>query len=174
VASNGNATGGRQDSQIEDPSTENDVCQNPIDNTPLTPTSNLTRSSRYDSLLNRPNDFTEFECLPTETAASAYVSPKQPTSANESIASMRERWMYPYISGVPAKIQALHQNITFLCRVFRTYPRMISRTEHLPPFMHEAQITGGNVPLPLANCFSLSRISVSKTIQGYLNIYKYS
>lgn len=79
------------------------------------------------------------------------------------IASIRDRWLYPYLDDSPARYAVMAHSMTFLCRVFRTYPRMTSRRNQLPPFMHPAQISK-NVPLPLANCFTLSRMWEGRSV----------
>lgn len=53
--------------------------------------------------------------------------------------------------------------LSFLSRILRTYPRMMSRREQLPPFVHESQISSRDITVPLANCFALSRMWESST-----------
>ena len=43
---------------------------------------------------------------------------------------------------------------------------MMSRNVQLAPFIHEAQMLGGKVPLPLSNCFALSRMWNGHTDTG--------
>jgi len=50
------------------------------------------------------------------------------------------------------------QCLSFLSRIFRTYPRMMSRREQLPPFIHESQVSSTSITAPLANCFALSQM----------------
>ncbi len=85
----------------------------------------------------------------------------EPTSIysppSNGIGPMRDRWLYPYLDQSPARYAVMQHSMMFLCRVFRTYPKMMSRKENLPPFIHPAQISEA-LPLPLANCFTLSRM----------------
>jgi hypothetical protein len=45
-----------------------------------------------------------------------------------------------------------------LCGVLKTYPRMMSHREQLPPMIHHSQVSTHGTPLPLVNCFSLMRM----------------
>lgn len=73
-------------------------------------------------------------------------------------ALVHDRWLYPYVGHPPARYSVMKQSMSYLCRVFRTYPKMMARREQVPPFIHPTQLSNGNVPLPLANCFALSRM----------------
>uniref|UniRef100_A0A8H7KDX4 Zn(2)-C6 fungal-type domain-containing protein n=1 Tax=Bionectria ochroleuca TaxID=29856 RepID=A0A8H7KDX4_BIOOC len=48
--------------------------------------------------------------------------------------------------------------LTHLCRIFRTYPRMLATCDRLPPFIHRSQIMASNLPMPLSNCLALCRM----------------
>jgi hypothetical protein len=50
------------------------------------------------------------------------------------------------------------QCYSYLSRILRTYPRMMSRREQLPPFIHETQTSSENITAPLAYCFALARM----------------
>lgn len=50
------------------------------------------------------------------------------------------------------------QALSYMCRIVRTWPRMMSRREQLPPFIHPAQMQDGDTPAPLAACFALCRM----------------
>jgi hypothetical protein len=54
--------------------------------------------------------------------------------------------------------QQLQDALSLLCRVFRTYPKLLAKAEQLPPFIHQVQISPGWLPEPLANCFALCRM----------------
>lgn len=70
---------------------------------------------------------------------------------------IRDRWLYPYIEPSPISYALREQSMFYLCRVFRTYPRMMARRERLPPIIHPKQ-TSKEMPLPLANCFTITRM----------------
>lgn len=72
--------------------------------------------------------------------------------------TIRDRWLYPYVEDSPAKFAMLEHSMEYLCRVLRTYPKMMSRREQLPPFIHPLQVSGDDLSLPLANCFTLSKM----------------
>ena len=48
--------------------------------------------------------------------------------------------------------------LSFISRIFRTYPRMMAGREQLPPFIHTAQTTQSNMTAPLSNCFAIARM----------------
>ena len=81
----------------------------------LTSTSNLTRSSNYDPSLMRQGSSPENELAPeglsSGTTQSYGISPPQSTSANDSISSMRERWLYPYLEQSPPSVVALKHSV---------------------------------------------------------------
>lgn len=80
---------------------------------------------------------------------------------------VRDRWLYPYLDHSPARYAVMQHSMMFLCRAFRTYPRMMSRKGNVLPFMHPAQVSGP-LPLPLANCFTLSRMWEGRNGDGGL------
>ncbi|KAI9740427.1 MAG: hypothetical protein M1834_005007 [Cirrosporium novae-zelandiae] len=45
-----------------------------------------------------------------------------------------------------------------LLRTLKTYPHMIARRVSVPPIIHQLQISQEEIPLPLANCFALTRM----------------
>ncbi|VUC35716.1 unnamed protein product [Clonostachys rosea] len=45
-----------------------------------------------------------------------------------------------------------------LCRIYRTYPRMLSTCDKLPPFIHKSQVLAKKPPMPLANCLALCKM----------------
>lgn len=81
-----------------------------------------------------------------------------PISDNVSVEAIRDRWLYPYVEDSPAKFAMLEHSMQFLCRVLRTYPRMMARQERVPPVIHPMQVTSENITLPLANCFTLVKM----------------
>jgi hypothetical protein len=48
--------------------------------------------------------------------------------------------------------------------ILKTYPAMMARQEQLPPFIHRSQVRGGNTPVPLSNCFALTRLWHEKLV----------
>lgn len=74
-------------------------------------------------------------------------------------ASIRNRWLQSFLpdTGQRAKILQPH-TVQFLSRVFRSYSRQPLRPGCFPPFVHALQMNNGELPLPLANCFSLIRM----------------
>lgn len=103
--------------------------------------------------LNTPPELPSAASVP-HTPGSSPVPQVQPDDA----AAAQDRWLYPYIGHPPARYSVMKQSMSYLCRIFRTYPKIMARREQLPPFIHPAQLAGGNIPLPLANCFALSRM----------------
>ncbi|KFX94412.1 hypothetical protein O988_06321 [Pseudogymnoascus sp. VKM F-3808] len=100
-----------------------------------------------------------------DTAATSNQSPKDggyPEQTGQLVPDadfsvLRDRWLYPYIEPSPLSYALREQSMFYLCRVFRTYPRMMARREHLPPFIHPMQASQ-EIPLPLKNCFSITRM----------------
>ncbi|KKZ61439.1 hypothetical protein EMCG_03952 [[Emmonsia] crescens] len=45
-----------------------------------------------------------------------------------------------------------------ILRVTRTWPRMMAKGNQLPPIIHPYQLSDGNIPTPLANCFALVKM----------------
>ena len=68
--------------------------------------------------------------------------------------TIRDREVHSDSQQPPASTQCLK----FVSRIFRTYPRMMLRSEQLPPFIHRTQISSAGITAPLENCFALSRM----------------
>lgn len=114
-----------------------------------------------------------------ETAATSNQSPKESSSPeqtgqlvpDEDFNVIRDRWLYPYVEPSPLSYALREQSMFYLCRVFRTYPRMMARRERLPPMIHSSQASQ-DMPLPLKNCFSITRMweggveEASSLVQG--------
>lgn len=114
-----------------------------------------------------------------ETEATSNQSPKDLGSPeqtgqlvpNEDFNVIRDRWLYPYIEPSPLSYALREQSMFYLCRVFRTYPRMMARRERLPPMIHPTQASQ-DMPLPLKNCLSITRMweggaeEASSLVQG--------
>jgi len=78
--------------------------------------------------------------------------------ANHNSGDIRDRWLYPYVEDSPAKHTVLNHSMEYLCRVLRTYPKMMARNEQLPPIIHPMQVSTGDISQPLANCFTLAKM----------------
>jgi hypothetical protein len=48
--------------------------------------------------------------------------------------------------------------MNLILRVLRTWPRMMAKGFQLPPMFHPALNTSEDLPVPLANCFTLTRM----------------
>jgi Fungal Zn(2)-Cys(6) binuclear cluster domain len=70
--------------------------------------------------------------------------------------SIRNRWLQSFLpsTGKRAKILPPH-TVQYLSCVFKSYSRRLLRPGCLPPFIHPLQMVDGELPLSLANCFSL-------------------
>ncbi|PMD56685.1 uncharacterized protein K444DRAFT_633064 [Hyaloscypha bicolor E] len=116
----------------------------------------------YCSRCSSQNETCEYAAQPTSISAEKSIhdddSPTQSTLTDVSITTMRERWLYPCLKQSPPRVTTLKGSIILLCRVFRTYPRMMSRMMQLPLVVHDAQMPRVKVPLPLARCFGLSQM----------------
>jgi hypothetical protein len=77
---------------------------------------------------------------------------------NNNVGDIRDRWLYPYVEDSPAKHTVLNHSMEYLCRVLRTYPKMMARKEQVPPIIHPMQVSAGDISLPLANCFTLAKM----------------
>ena len=75
-----------------------------------------------------------------------------------SVEAISDRWLYPFVENSPAKIAIREHSMEFLCRVLRTYPRMMARSENVPPIIHPIQVSAEDMALPLANCFTLAKM----------------
>ncbi|KAG5294387.1 C6 finger domain-containing protein [Histoplasma ohiense] len=53
---------------------------------------------------------------------------------------------------------AARHSVQFILRVSLTWPRMMAKGTQLPPIIHPRQLSNGNIPLPLAHCFSLAKM----------------
>lgn len=114
-----------------------------------------------------------------DTAATSNQSPKDSDYHEQTgqlvpdadFSLIRDRWLYPYIEPSPLSYALREQSMFYLCRVFRTYPRMMARRERLPPMIHPMQASQ-EMPLPLKNCFSITRMweggaeEASSLVQG--------
>jgi hypothetical protein len=74
-------------------------------------------------------------------------------------ASIRNRWLQSFLPDTGQRVKILQPHtVQFLSRVFRSYSRQPLRPGCFPPFVHPLQMGNGELPLPLANCFSLIRM----------------
>lgn len=72
---------------------------------------------------------------------------------------IRNRWLGDFIPSFGQRAKNHPPSITlFISRVLKTYSTILLTEGHLPPFIHPAQLSGPDVPTPLANCFSLIRL----------------
>ncbi|OZJ02838.1 hypothetical protein BZG36_04355 [Bifiguratus adelaidae] len=72
---------------------------------------------------------------------------------------VRNRWLEAFLPSENQRPKNFPTCIVLLLsRVFKTYPRMMLRQGGLPPFIHPAQLAGQELPIPLANCFSIARM----------------
>lgn len=100
----------------------------------------------------------------TETVQSEGFRPVEPAAftatvpISDNVEALRERWLYPFLEDSPAKIAIRQHSMEFLCRVLRTYPRMMARSENVPPIIHPMQVSAEDMALPLANCFALAKM----------------
>jgi hypothetical protein len=69
------------------------------------------------------------------------------------------RWLADFIPSFNQRVKNHPPSITqFISHIFKTYPAILLREGHLPPFIHSAQLSGSEAPTPLANCLSLVRM----------------
>ena len=72
---------------------------------------------------------------------------------------IRNRWLGDFIPFIDQRVKNYPSSIILLIsRVLKTYPGMLLQERHLPPFIHPAQLSGPEMPTPLANCLSLIRM----------------
>jgi hypothetical protein len=139
----------------------------PVDYAPVTPRPTFdSNQQNHPSLLQQDHSLNSSRSvsLNEESYATTNIT-LNPTQASGNIAPIRNRWLYPYVENSPIRHAVQEQSMTFLCRIFRTYPRMMARRgQKLPPFIHTAQVSCGLVPLPLTNCFVLSRMWEGRTM----------
>ena len=69
------------------------------------------------------------------------------------------RWLGDFMSAFDRRVKNYPPSITlFISRVLKTYPTILLRAGYLPPFVHSSQMSGLELPTPLANCLSLVRM----------------
>lgn len=61
-------------------------------------------------------------------------------------------------TGATPENALINHSMEFLFRTFRSWPRMMAQGFQLPPLFHHSQTPQQNVPLPLANCFTLTKM----------------
>jgi hypothetical protein len=72
---------------------------------------------------------------------------------------IRDRWLGGFIPSLNDKAKVHPPNVLlFVSHVFKTYPTMLLKKGHLPPYIHPSQLAGPDIPTPLANCLSLVRL----------------
>lgn len=75
------------------------------------------------------------------------------------VTKIRNRWLGDFIPSFNQRTKNHPPSITlFISRVFKTYPTILLRKGHLPPFIHPSQFSGSEISTPLANCVSLVRM----------------
>ncbi|KFY17160.1 hypothetical protein V492_00838 [Pseudogymnoascus sp. VKM F-4246] len=150
------------------------------------PSQNVSVASEHSSNHSTPLSTDSQSCASATlsnrtigTAATSNQSPKDlgsPEQAGQLVPDedfnvIRDRWLYPYIEPSPLSYALREQSMFYICRVFRTYPRMMARRERLPPMIHPMQASK-EIPLPLKNCFSITRMweggaeEASSLVQG--------
>ena len=72
---------------------------------------------------------------------------------------MNNRWRGDFVPSFNQRIKDFPPSlIHFTSRVFKTYPSVMLRRGHLPPFIHPSRLGGSEMPTPLANYLSLVRL----------------
>jgi hypothetical protein len=128
--------------------------------TPVTPNSECSGSTRYASgSIQRRDQIQTYGASPnTNKVIDSSEESSEVITPENDIAQIRERWLYPFVDQSPARYAVMYHSMCYICRIFRTYPRMMARNNQLPPIIHPSQLTTGTIPLPLANCFTLTRM----------------
>ena len=73
--------------------------------------------------------------------------------------SIRNRWLADFIPSITDRVKIYSPGVSsFIARVLKTYPQMLLNKGQLPPFIHPSQLSGPDLPTPLANCLSLVRL----------------
>ena len=82
------------------------------------------------------------------------------------------RWIGDFMSAFDRRVKNHPPSITlFISRVLKTYPAILLRAGNLPPFIHSSQMSGFELPTPLANCLSLVRMWDSQ-VRGSENMVR--
>ncbi|KAL2007381.1 hypothetical protein VTN00DRAFT_8819 [Thermoascus crustaceus] len=95
---------------------------------------------------------------PLEVVPSLDFSDLDLVSITDS-AQIRNRWLESFLPSedqVPKAFQPY--TVQFLTCVLGTYPKYMLRHGGIPPIIHPLQIGGQQLPVPLANCYSLVRM----------------
>ncbi|RJE26819.1 C6 finger domain protein [Aspergillus sclerotialis] len=72
---------------------------------------------------------------------------------------IRDRWLQNYLPAPDQIPKAFHPHtLQYISCVLRTYPKQMISGSRIPPFIHPLQLSGQNVPVALANCYSLVRL----------------
>jgi len=74
-------------------------------------------------------------------------------------AKIRNRWLESFLPSEDQVPKTFHPyTVQFLTCVLGTYPKYMLRQGGIPPIIHPLQVEGQQLPLPLANCYSLVRM----------------
>lgn len=72
---------------------------------------------------------------------------------------IRDRWLQTYLPTPDQIPKAFHPHtLQYVSCVLRTYPKQMIGGSRIPPFIHPLQLSKPNIPVALANCYSLVRL----------------
>ena len=72
---------------------------------------------------------------------------------------IRDRWLQTYLPTPDQIPKTFHPHtLQYISCVLRTYPKQMITGSRIPPFIHPLHLSGQNVPVALANCYSLVRL----------------
>ena len=82
-----------------------------------------------------------------------------PTSATTpTIDLISDQWLMSMIPTTDTTPILAKHSMEVLLRVIGSWPRMMAKEFQLPPIIHTSQISGKVLPLPLANCFTITKM----------------
>ncbi|PGH14990.1 hypothetical protein AJ79_02670 [Helicocarpus griseus UAMH5409] len=129
------------------------------------------------SLSSTFGDFDDFDALNDDFALVRHMHDSGGDVSNQLVPSTQP--------AVPAVSKVAQNSTEMVFRVTRTWPRMMAKGTHLPPMIHPNQLSDGNIPTPLANCFALVQMwdgqrrgatgivqqTVKKEVQAIVNLF---
>ncbi len=103
--------------------------------------------------------------VPPMDASGLLTMTKDDNSVHESqtpavldLSPLRDRWLNNVLFLSDKTCNPNKASVHFYGQILRTYPRMLSQKDQLPPVIHPWQILANPIPVPLANCITLTRM----------------
>ena len=104
------------------------------------------------------------------------IDSKSHSESITDISAIQNRWFYPFLEGAPRELGDMRESVVLICRILRSWPRMMASQDQLPPIFHLNKLHTWSKHPFLEKCIAISVMweddagrnqeLISKTIQN--------